>query len=312
MELAPGHLDQEKVQAFAELGMNRASFGIQDSNPDVQEAIHRPQPESLNMRTMDWLRASGFISVNVDLMYGLPRQTPETFSRTLNHAISLEPDRIALFGYAHVPWVKPHQKILEGSGLPSGPERLQLFLFALQRLQEAGYVYIGMDHFAKQDDELAIAQQSGELYRNFQGYSTRAGHEILAFGISSISQNPRGYRQNHKTMDDYRQSLEAGELPVNKAYRMTPEDQLRQRIIQDLMCHLELNFSAIEADFRIDFKHHFADSLEELKPMEKDGLLEFGRDCITVTYLGRLFIRNIAMAFDAYTAPKQEAYSKTL
>lgn len=312
VELAPGHLNQEKVEAFAALGMTRASFGIQDSNPDVQEAIHRPQPESVNIQAMEWLRASGFISVNVDLMYGLPRQTPETFDRTLDHAISLEPDRIALFGYAHVPWVKPHQKILEDAGLPTGPERLQLFLLALQRLQEAGYIYIGMDHFAKRDDELAVAQRSGGLYRNFQGYSTRAGHEILAFGISSISQNSEGYRQNHKTMDDYRRSLEADRLPITKAYRMTPEDRLRQRIIQDLMCRLKVDFPAIEADFGINFKEHFTDSLEALNPMEKDGLLERGPDHFTVTYLGRLFIRNIAMAFDAYFQPQAKAYSQTV
>ncbi len=312
VELAPGHLDREKVDAFAAIGMNRASFGIQDSNPEVQEAIHRIQPESVNIETMEWLRGSGFISVNVDLIYGLPRQTPETFRRTLDHAVGLEPDRIALFGYAHVPWVKPHQKILEDKGLPSGSERLTLFLLALRRLQEAGYVYIGMDHFARKDDELAVARQSGELYRNFQGYSTRAGHEILAFGISSISQNAEGYRQNEKTPDGFRDAVEAGRLPIAKAYVMTTEDKLRQRVIQDVMCRLALDFGAIEDAYGIDFKTHFADALRKLEPLAEDKLVEIGNAVITVTQLGRLFIRNIAMAFDAYTAPKAEAYSKTV
>lgn len=312
VELAPGHLDREKVEAFAALGMNRASFGIQDSNPDVQEAIHRPQPESLNVRTMEWLRSSGFISVNVDLMYGLPRQTPKTFSRTLDHAIALEPDRIALFGYAHVPWVKPHQKTLESAGLPTGPERLELFLLALQHLQEAGYVYIGMDHFSRRDDELAVAQQLGRLYRNFQGYSTRAGHEILAFGVSSISQNPEGYRQNDKTLAGFQGAVETGNLPIVKAYVMTPEDKLRQHVIQDVMCQLELDFDRIESAFDIDFKLHFADSLKALEVMEADGLVEIESHRVKVTYLGRLFIRNIAMAFDAYSAPREGAYSKTV
>lgn len=313
VELDPRRLTPEHIEAFARMGVTRASFGVQDCNADVQKAIHRIQPQEMNVETMQRLRANGFESVNMDLIYGLPLQTPESFAETLDLVLQLKPDRFAIFNYAHVPWMKPAQKLLERHGLPSAETKLELLRLCVERLTAAGYVYVGMDHFALPSDELVQAQRAQSLQRNFQGYSTRAGVEICGFGISSISQGASGYRQNVKDLESYRARLAAGQLPIAKGYETTGEDQLRCEVIMRLMCDLALDFDAMSAQWAIDFRQHFAAALEQLVEPAADGLIVW-TDCgFSVTERGRLFLRNLAMCFDAYLEPASEGrYSKTV
>ncbi len=313
VELDPRRLTPEHIQAFARMGVTRASFGVQDCNPDVQKAIHRIQPQAMNVAAMDTLRANGFDSVNVDLIYGLPLQSPESFERTLDDVLTLKPDRFAVFNYAHVPWIRPAQKILEKVGLPDAETKMQLLKLCIERLTSEGYVYIGMDHFALPEDELVQAQREQSLQRNFQGYSTRAGVEICGFGISSISQGAAGFRQNLKDLHSYQTCLEAGKLPITKGYELTEEDKLRGDVIMRLMCDLSLDFGAMGEKWGIDFRSHFADAIEQLDEPAGDGLIEWTDRGFAVTERGRLFIRNLAMCFDAYlTSDGTARYSRTV
>lgn len=302
VELDPRRLSQAQVAAFAQIGMNRASFGVQDCDPQVQAAIHRRQSTAANVNAMRWLREAGFASVNVDLIYGLPHQSLASFGATLDAVLALEPDRFAVFSYAHVPWLRPAQKLLErGNALP-GPElKLSLLSLVLERLGAAGYRAIGMDHFARPGDELCIAQEQGTLQRNFQGYSTRGNCEIVGFGVSSISQTPYSYRQNFKDMAAYRTALQEGRLPIERGYILGGEDVLRRTVIMRLMCDLQLDFAVMGSRLGVDFCAHFADALRSLAPFVADGLVQLGADSLKVTALGRWFIRNIALCFDAYT-----------
>jgi len=243
----------------------------------------------------------------------LPLQTPDSFARTLDEVLELDPDRFAIFNYAHVPWMKPAQKLLERYGLPSAETKLELLQLCIERLTAAGYVYIGMDHFAKPSDELVQAQQNKTLQRNFQGYSTRAGVEICGFGISSISQGATGFRQNVKDLVQYRAMLEQGKLPVTKGYELTAEDRLRGDVIMRLMCDLSLDYTAMSHKWGIDFTAHFADSIAQLDSFAQDGLILQEGDGFTVSEKGRLFVRNLAMCFDAYLgANEAQRYSKTV
>ncbi len=313
VELDPRRLSPAHVEAFARMGLTRASFGVQDCNPEVQKAIHREQPQEMNLAAMETLRANGFDSVNIDLIYGLPLQSPESFDQTLDQVLELKPDRFAIFNYAHVPWMRPAQKILEKAGLPDGRTKLQLLKLCIERLTSEGYVYIGLDHFALPDDELVMAQREHSLQRNFQGYSTRAGVEICGFGISSISQGEESYRQNVKDIESYRAMVEGGKLPVAKGYELTDEDKLRADVIMRLMCDLSLDYAQMSAKWGIVFEAHFAGALEQLKEPAEDGLLEFTDAGLKVTDRGRLFIRNLAMCFDAYLEPAVEGrYSRTV
>jgi len=313
VELDPRRLSPAHVEAFARMGLTRASFGVQDSNPEVQKVIHREQPQEMNVTAMETLRANGFDSVNIDLIYGLPLQTPETFNQTLDQVLELKPDRFAIFNYAHVPWMRPAQKILEKAGLPDARTKLELLKLCIERLTREGYVYIGMDHFALPDDELVVAQREGSLQRNFQGYSTRAGVEICGFGISSISQGADSYRQNVKDLESYRAMVGSGRLPVAKGYELSDEDKLRADVIMRLMCDLSLNYARMSAKWGIDFEAHFADALKQLEEPAQDGLIEFTPAGLDVTERGRLFIRNLAMCFDAYLEPAVEGrYSRTV
>jgi oxygen-independent coproporphyrinogen-3 oxidase len=313
VELDPRRLTAEHVEAFARMGLTRASFGVQDSNPKVQEVIHRVQPQAMNVEAMNLLRANGFHSVNLDLIYGLPLQTPESFSATLDEVLELKPDRFAIFNYAHVPWMRPAQKLLEKAGLPDAETKIQLLKLCIERLTAEGYVYIGLDHFALPSDELVKAQRDKSLQRNFQGYSTRAGVEICGFGISSISQGNTGFHQNVKDLESYRACLSQGKLPITKGYELTDEDRLRADVIMRLMCDLSLDFTAMSEKWKIDFKEHFAAALMQLQEPAADGLLVW-TDCgFNVTERGRLFIRNLAMCFDAYLEPATTGrYSKTV
>ncbi|MFW6217960.1 MAG: oxygen-independent coproporphyrinogen III oxidase [Verrucomicrobiota bacterium] len=313
VELDPRRLSAAHVEAFARMGLTRASFGVQDCNPEVQAAIHRMQPQEMNVEAMELLRANGFDSVNLDLIYGLPKQTVASFDRTLDQVLELKPDRFAVFNYAHVPWMRPAQKLLERAGLPYAETNLELLKLCIERLTGAGYIYIGMDHFALPDDELVRAQRERSLQRNFQGYSTRAGVEICGFGISSISQGRDAFRQNVKDLETYRARVNAGELPVAKGYVLTDEDKLRGDVIMRLMCDLSLDFRAMSKKWDIEFEAHFADALETLKESAEDGLIVWTDRGFAVTERGRLFIRNLAMSFDAYLPASAEGrYSRTV
>ena len=310
----PRRLSREHMVALREIGFNRASLGVQDFDPQVQEAIHRIQPRDLTQQTLDWARELGFGSVNFDLIYGLPHQTANSFNRTLDTVLEMSPDRLAVFSYAHVPWVKPAQKILEQKILPAADVKLQLLKNVIERLTENNrYVYIGMDHFARPDDELTVAQCNKTLQRNFQGYSTRAGSDIYAFGMSGVSQVPDAYWQNEKELPKWQAAVDAGNVPLHKAYFLTDEDIIRRETIMRTMCDLSLDFAAIGAKLGINFEQHFAKELASLAPFEADGLVKQKPGGLEVTDAGRLFIRNIAMCFDNTLAPAGERrHSKTI
>ncbi len=311
----PRELTREHVRALRESGFNRVSLGVQDLDDRVQHAVNRVQPEGLVREVYDWVREEGYASVNFDLMIGLPQQTPSSFEQTLDKVIGMAPDRFAVFNYAHVPWMKKHQKLIREESLPQTDARLALQKLTLEKLTAAGYVYIGMDHFARPDDELVKAQRAKTLYRNFQGYTTHKDCDILAFGASAISQTEEVYAQNVKVLSEYRALVEAGRLPVERGLCITQEDRLRRDAITRIMCDLELDKAAFAAAWNIDFDRHFAPALEELGAMQDDGLVVLEPDRVRVTEDGRVFLRNIAMAFDAYlhqqTADKPR-YSRTI
>ena len=312
VELDPRWITRDHLIAFREMGVNRASFGVQDCNPDVQKAINRIQPRELNECLLDWLRREQFASINIDLIYGLPLQTVDTFSETLDEILEYDPDRLAIFSYAHVPQLKSAQKILEKAGLPDPRVKMEILTMTIEKLTSAGYVFIGMDHFAKPDDELALAQQNKSLQRNFQGYSTRAGPEICAFGVSAISQTTRSYRQNHKMISHYYEAIERGELPIERGYRLSHDDHIRRETIMRLMCDLSLDFKSLSSKLDIDFRDYYAKELDEMSALEEDGLVHISQDKLEVSELGRLLIRNIAMLFDAYLDLGKDRFSKTI
>lgn len=313
VETDPRRLSRDHLVALREAGFNRASLGVQDNDPVVQKAVHRIQPFEMTRQVVEWMREVGFQSVNVDLIYGLPYQTPVSFVRTLDETLSLRPDRFAVFNYAHVPWMKPAQKILKPEALPSPETKLEILKLTIERLTSEGYVYIGMDHFAREDDELAIAQRNRTLQRNFQGYSTRGGTDIYAFGMSSISQTEDFYWQNQKELKAYYESLDRGELPLHRGYVLTAEDKIRRTTIMRLMCDLGLDYANMSRLLSLNFQEHFANELESLDDMEGDGLLVKTPAELIVTDLGRLLIRNIAMRFDAYAPMRKEnRFSRTI
>ena len=315
VEIDPRGLTFEHMQAFREIGFNRTSFGVQDFNLQVQEAINRVQSEEITRQTVEWARELGFKSVNLDLIYGLPFQTINSFAETVEKIIDISPNRIAVFNYAHVPWLKKHQNIIPSEALPSPDERLNIFKMTIEKLMSAGYEYIGLDHFAKPDDELAIAQKNNTLYRNFQGYSTKAGCDVYAFGLSAISQFQNIYAQNLKNLKDYYQRVDSREAATNVGYRMTFDDHVRKETIMQLMCHLEIDKRDIEAKFNIDFEDYFAEDIKKLDVFIADGLLESDVDKIKIAGSGILIIRNVAMCFDAYLEKmmkEKPVFSKTV
>lgn len=312
VELDPRTLREDKVHVLAQHGCNRVSFGVQDVREPVQKAVHRIQPDALNRQCLEWVRQEGISAVNVDLIYGLPEQTEISFRETLHTVLEYDPDRLAVFSYAHVPWVAPAQKILERSKLPEPEEKFAMLLATIEVLTGNGYTYIGMDHFAKDDDSLTQALQQGQLHRNFQGYTTLAGAELIGMGMSSISMNSRIYRQNHKELPEWTQRIENGQSPMAKVYQCTPEDTLRREIIMGIMCSGQITFSDFERRFSIHFRDHFRGPLEKLAELQKDGLVELSEDTLTVTPSGRLLLRNIAMPFDAYLQSKANRHAKTV
>ncbi len=314
VEIDPRRLTRDHIVALREVGFNRASLGVQDFEPAVQEAVHRIQPREMTQQTIDWLRETGFSSINLDLIYGLPHQTVESFNRTLDIVLEMQPDRLAVFSYAHVPWVKPAQKILEQKVLPSPEIKLELLKCVIERLTENNrYNYIGMDHFARPKDELVLAQRNKTLQRNFQGYSTRANADIYAFGMSAISQIPDAYWQNEKELLPYYAALDAGRIPLKRGYVVSDEDKIRRDTIMRVMCDLGLNYAEMSQRLGIHFASHFERELESLAAFEADGLVRRTGAGLEVTDAGRLFIRNIAMCFDnTLAASGERKHSRTI
>lgn len=318
IEIDPRTVDPDRVRALRALGFNRLSLGVQDFDADVQRAVNRIQPEADTLAVMRAAREAGFRSVSIDLIYGLPLQSVATMRTTLERVIAASPDRIALYNYAHMPHLfKPQRRIVEAQ-LPAPAVKLDMLGLCIATLTAAGYVYIGMDHFAKPDDELALAQQQGRLHRNFQGYSTRAETDLLACGVSAISAIGATYSQNEKTLEAYYAALDEGRLPVARGYRLDTDDLLRRIIIQALMCHFELSITAIEQAYPISFWRYFAAEADALRQLERDGLIVLEDGWINVTPGGRLLIRNICMVFDRHLAraraqaPQPLRYSKTV
>jgi len=309
IEIDPRECDENTVRVLEEIGLNRMSMGVQDFDPIVQKAVNRIQSKAETLRVLNEARQHGFESMNIDLMYGLPHQTVETFNATLNTIIEFSPDRIALFNYAHLPHMFMPQRRIAETDLPSPQEKLNILEHSINKLLDAGYVFIGMDHFAKPSDELTIAQKNGKLYRNFQGYSTQADCDLIGLGVTSIGYVGGGFFQNRKEMDAYTESVEAGEFPVFRGYILSEEDHFRRQVIMRLMCDFALDYSRFESEFGIDFKQHFADGLSDLQDMESDNLVELRDDGLTVLPAGRLLIRNVAMVFDEYLQKKKEGTS---
>ncbi len=310
VEIDPRRLTLEHVEALREIGATRASLGVQDTDPKVQLAIHRFQPQAVNVQAVAWLRENGFTSINVDLIFGLPLQTTASFARTIDDVLALNPDRLSVFSYAHVPWIKPAQRIFEDRAqLPGPEEKLGMFAVAHEKLTAAGYVDIGLDHFARPDDSLAVAQRAGTLHRNFQGYSTQAGASLYGFGMSSISSTPDSYRQSYKTLPEWREAIAAGRLPTDRGLRLTAEDQRRRTIIMRLMCDRRLDYAALSRTLGLDFAATYAAELGRLDDLRADGLLRFTEAGLEVTPAGIPLLRVIAMRFDPTfsAAPRRHA-----
>jgi len=313
IEVDPREANAEIIALLRELGFNRLSLGVQDFDPTVQKAVNRIQSEAETFAVLDAARRTGFRSVNMDLIYGLPHQTVASFAATLDKVIAAGPDRLSVFNYAHLPELFKTQRQIDTASLPAAGEKLAILQHTIERLTAAGYVYIGMDHFARPDDELAVAQREGTLYRNFQGYSTHADCDLVAMGITAIGKVGDTYSQNVKTLDEYSAVLDAGRLPVFRGIVLSDDDKLRRAVITQLICHFELNFARIEQAFGIRFRDHFAAELAEFKSMQADGLLDLTEHSLLVRPAGKLLIRNICMVFDTYLrASQKQQFSKVI
>ncbi|XTZ09660.1 MAG: oxygen-independent coproporphyrinogen III oxidase, partial [cyanobacterium endosymbiont of Rhopalodia yunnanensis] len=317
IEINPRYIDRNYIFFLKKLGFNRISFGIQDFNSKVQEAINRIQPESMLFNVMGWIREAEFEGANVDLIYGLPFQTLETFKETVKKTIELNPDRIALFNFAYMPWLKAAQKNISETDLPKAAEKLAIFQMTIEKLSHSGYMYIGMDHFARPNDELTIAQQEGKLHRNFQGYTTKPESDLFAFGVTAISMLNDVYIQNYKGLKNYYKALISGKLPIEKGVSLHQDDIIRRAVIMELMCQFKLNKFHLEErynlPFNLDFDKYFAHELIDLKALETDGLVKLFSDYIEITPPGRLLIRNVASVFDIYLKKrKEQSFSKSI
>lgn len=299
VEVDPRVTTPAHLEALRRAGFNRVSMGVQDFTPAVQEAINRVQPFGPTRDLVAAARDLGYESVNIDLIYGLPHQTPDSFRSTIDQVLTIAPDRLAVYSYAHVPWMKKHQDLF-AAHLPDERAKFQIFLTALKTFTEAGFVYIGMDHFARPDDELARARENGTLWRNFQGYTTKAGTDLFGLGMSAIGNVNNNYIQNQKELKTYQGAIEGGSAATLRGFRLSDDDKIRGRLIQSLLCHAVVKKADIEAQFGIQFDSYFADALAQLKTLEADGLVELSAGEIRPTGAGRVFLRNIAMPFDAY------------
>ena len=300
IEIHPGRVSVNTMGHLRELGFNRVSMGVQDFDTRVQKAVNRYNTVEQVSELMQGLRAQNYQSVSMDLIYGLPLQTLNSIKNTLTKIIDLNPDRLSLFNYAHMPHLFKSQVLISDIELPSAAEKLDILHYAIQTLEAAGYIYIGMDHFAKPNDELVRAQQAGKLQRNFQGYSTHGDCDLLAVGVSSISMIDSIYVQNAKELNAYQQKMDLGLLPIARGFTLNDEDVLRRFIINNLICHLELDFAKVEREFSINPAEYFAAEIAQLAPMIEDGLLSIDAQGIHVHNKGRLLIRRICMVFDEY------------
>ena len=312
IEVDPRETNDRTIAQLRELGFNRISLGLQDFDQEVQKAVNRLQSKEQTFAVLEAARKEGFRSTNVDLIYGLPKQTEATFAGTLEQVLVYAPDRFSIFNYAHMPSRFKTQRQINEADLPSPADKLEILQMIGRKLTEAGYVYIGMDHFAKPDDELAVAQREGKLYRNFQGYSTHSDCDLVGLGITSIGRVGDAYIQNYKELDEYDAAISQGKLPVYRGVELDGDDKLRRAVITQLICHFDLCFSAIEREFGIVFADYFKPELEQLKTMEADGLLSLCAERIHVLSAGRMLIRNICMVFDKYLARKQQQFSRVI
>ena len=300
IEVDPRSANTDKLETLRDVGFNRVSLGVQDFNPQVQQAVNRIQDASLTREVFDQARQLGFRSINMDLMYGLPHQSVESFAATLKQTVDIGPDRIAVYNYAHLPErFKPQRRIAD-SDLPSPDEKLDILQHIIEHLTDAGYVYIGMDHFARPDDELAVAQRNHTLHRNFQGYSTNVECDLIGLGVTSIGKVCDNYDQNVRDLEEYYRLIDAGHLPLERGFELEPDDLLRRDIIQELMCNFILDIRALETKWRFNFSNQFRDEIEALQQMQADGLLLLDADTLQVLPAGRLLVRNICMVFDRY------------
>ncbi|MDO5505823.1 MAG: oxygen-independent coproporphyrinogen III oxidase [Pseudoxanthomonas suwonensis] len=306
IELDPRFIAPEAIAVLGEAGFNRASLGVQDFDPQVQAAVNRIQSVEQTAAIIQACREAGMRSINVDLIYGLPHQHPESFDRTLETVIAMRPDRLAVYGYAHLPHLFKAQRQLDASHLPGGETKLALLGQAIERLTAAGYVYIGMDHFALPDDELALAQANGGLHRNFMGYTTHADSDLIGLGVSAISHIGNSFSQNPRDLPGWEAALDEDRLPVFRGMWMDEDDQLRADLIQSLMCQAQIPVGALQRRYSIDFQDYFADALRQLQPLQQDGLVRVEDQRIVATPRGRLLLRNIAMCFDRYLEPQEE------
>jgi oxygen-independent coproporphyrinogen-3 oxidase len=314
IEVDPRTVNEQRLKHLAELGFNRLSFGVQDFDPEVQKAVHRIQPAEQVFSLVDAARRLKFESVNIDLIYGLPMQTPESFNRTLAQVVELRPNRIALYGYAHLPErFKPQRRISEYE-LPAAQDKITMLASALSAFIKAGYVYVGMDHFALPDDDLAIAKRQGRLHRNFQGYSTQPDCDLISLGVSAIGRVGATYSQNAKTIEEYFDHLNHGRFPVVRGLALSRDDVIRRAVIMAIMCQGSLQYEAIELAYMVDFKTYFAPELEQLKTLQSTGMLILEEGSMQVTDTGWFFVRAVAMVFDRYlqTDRNRARFSKIL
>ncbi len=314
IEIDPREADPASVRLLRRLGFNRMSLGVQDFEPQVQRAVNRIQSEAQTLAVLEAARAEGFRSVSIDLIYGLPFQTVASFNRTLEKIIGFGPDRLSVFNYAHLPERFKPQRRIDAADLPPPQEKLRILQASIERLTGAGYVYIGMDHFARPDDELARAQRDGTLYRNFQGYSTHADCDLIGIGVTSIGKVANSYAQNKRGLEEYYERIDAGHLAVFRGIELDRDDEIRRDVITRTISHFTLDFGAVEDRWGIDFRAYFADAWPRLEGMADDGLLELGARGLTVLPKGRLLIRNICMCFDRYLASKaaQGSFSRVI
>ncbi|MDD5057934.1 MAG: oxygen-independent coproporphyrinogen III oxidase [Sideroxydans sp.] len=314
IEIDPRKVSDETIALLGATGFNRISVGVQDFDEEVQRAVNRIQSEEETMRVIKAARANGFKSVSIDLIYGLPKQTLQGFGRTLDRIIAVDPDRLSIYNYAHMPTIFKPQRRINEADMPAGQLKLDILSMAVNKLIAAGYVYIGMDHFAKPEDELAVAQRQGRLHRNFQGYSTHSDCDLVALGVSAIGKIGPTYSQNYRELEDYYNALDHDQLPIMRGMELNDDDIVRRAIIQALMCHFELSKEQFNTTYQIDFDQYFATEMSELADYEKEGLLVLAPQRISVTPKGRMLIRNICMVFDKYLRTRLEhaRYSKVI
>ncbi len=313
VEIDPRVTTTDHLATLARIGFNRLSMGVQDFDPEVQRTVKRVQSAEQVSDMIGTARELGFESVNIDLMYGLPKQSSASFARTIETVVGLAPDRIALFSYGHVPWIKKYQQVLTPM-LPTRDEKFDIFLTAMGALTGAGYTYVGMDHFARPDDELCLAQRDGTLHRNFQGYTTKAGADLIGFGVTAIGELERSYLQNWRDIDHWREAVDQGVLPIMRGCELTDDDLIHRAAISAILCQTGIDKAAFQAKHGVEVDSYFADAIDRLSPLAEDGLVELTPDAIQATPVGRVFLRNIAMAFDAYYRfdPDHPMYSRTV